>query len=191
MNLEIEDENDTQLYAVLNKFKNISMDESTSWIEKNKNLYREALKIIVKHPFKMACSSVVKLMNLYTGLWEYLFMITIGYPISVTLNNIVIYIAAIINIIYLFLAAYAFVYVRDKSTLRSSVVPLTVIVYFTVIHSVSCSLLRYSVPIFPFIIIFSANSLSKFLSKIKAPKCNVIALFQTSYTQQCQRHQRI
>ena len=113
----------------------------------------------------MVYHSALKMINFYTGLKQKNTLYNIGYPdgkvFSKRFNDIVIYIVAIVNIIYVLLALAGILFYSGRTVLKESLILLTVIIYFSIIHSVSAAFLRYSVPIFPYIIIIAGYMISR------------------------------
>jgi len=149
------------------EIRKMALDESIPWPEKDKIYYKEAIKMIKRHPLKMIRQSFLRVINYYTGLIQKNILYNIGYPrgevVPPWVNNLIVYLSAAINIIYLALAATTLLYHRTRSMLTESVLLLAVILYFTAIHSLSNAFIRYSIPIFPFIIIFAGHSISRFI----------------------------
>jgi hypothetical protein len=156
-------------FPMSKKIHQIALDESMPWPEKDKIYYSEAVRIILKHPFKMVSHSILRAGNFFTGLKRKNILYNIGYSpgklFPSWFNNLVVYLAGIMNIIYLALALHSLVFRSNKSILRESTVILTVLIYFTTIHSVSNAFIRYSTPIFPYIIIFAGHTISKIVRK--------------------------
>jgi len=160
-----------RLLSMTDELAKMSINENISWVDKDRIFYQEAIKMILKHPFKMVYLSFFKSINFFTGLWLQAYIIHIGYPegsvISYFTNNLLVWIVAGMNTLLLLLAIGNFIFYREKSEMISSTIFLTIIGYFTLIHTISACSARYSLPVYSYIIIFAANSLSKTLRRLK------------------------
>ncbi|MBU1625831.1 hypothetical protein KKB18_00515, partial [bacterium] len=83
------------------------------------------------------------------------------FPVSI--NNAIVYLTALINSIYIFLALSSIFFYSNKKILNESLLLFIPILYFTAVHSLSNSFVRYSTAVFPYIIIFAGCGLSKIL----------------------------
>ena len=153
------------------EIRKMAMDESIEWPERDRIYYQEAIKMIKKHPKKMLWVTLVRVGNYFTGLKQRNLLYNIGYPTGVVfserVNDLVVNICAGMNIIFLLLALISIFCFFDKMILKESMFLIILIIYFTSIHSISNAFSRYSIAVFPYIIIFAGHGLSKlFLRKL-------------------------
>jgi 4-amino-4-deoxy-L-arabinose transferase-like glycosyltransferase len=157
------------MLPMTDEIKKMAFDKSIEWPQKDKIYYREAMKMIKKHPWKMVKVTLVRVVNYFTGLKQRNILYNIGYPsgmvISQRVNNLIVFSSAFINIIYLTLALIAVIIYSNKVFLKESLFLIVLILYFTSIHSISNAFERYSVAIFPYVIIFAGHGLSQIISK--------------------------
>jgi hypothetical protein len=147
------------------EIKKMAFDESIPWPQKDKIYYKAAVKLILEHPMKMMKHSLKRVVNFFTDLILKNILFNIGYPegalFPVSVNNLIVYLTATINIIYIALALCSIIFYSNKIVIKESLLLFIIILYFTGIHSLSNAFVRYSTAIFPYIIIFSGHCLSK------------------------------
>jgi 4-amino-4-deoxy-L-arabinose transferase-like glycosyltransferase len=164
-------ENSGPIPPMTEEIKKMAMDESISWPQKDKIYYKEAFKMIARHPFKMVRHSLMRIFNFYTDLKLRNLLYNIGYQpdrlLSVKTNNLIIYISALLNIILVSFAILSMVSKKNRANLKEYIPLILLIAYFTGIHALSNSFIRYSVAIFPYILIFAGRSISLSLESVK------------------------
>lgn len=121
--------------------------------EINKILTREGLKEIIKHPVRFAGNAVFRTFTFWTS-------IGMGKPgilyfSSNRSGREVCIFVAIFNTFFIVASILAFVRYRGKWTAMTTV-PLLVLGYFYIIHLPIVALIRYSIPIIPFLMVFAA-----------------------------------
>ncbi|HAM38238.1 MAG TPA: hypothetical protein DCP53_02395 [Elusimicrobia bacterium] len=119
----------------------------------NKFYTKLALNFIIENPFKFFMLSIAKFIKFWTP-WP-----LFPWPLPIKLISIASHGSIIsLAIIGMFLL---------KKYLANYTIPLVVLTYFTVFHMVFCSMLRYSIPIMPYMYFFAAFTIINFWERYK------------------------
>ena len=109
---------------------------------------KEAVKVIARQPARYMLVSGLRFMRLWFN---------IGYGVPSSMQT---YMVLVVNAVLLILAVSSFLFFRGKWVRRS--VPLVILVVFTtVVYSATQALVRYSMPVIPFIMVFASFTITQ------------------------------
>ena len=123
-------------------------------LERSRILSREGLKEILRHPLRFAKNILLKTPKFWTAIG--MGKPAIFYYSSSRAGKETCVFVAVVNVFLIAASIMAFVRIRGAWKLKS-LIPILLLGYFYIVHLPIIALIRYSMPVIPFLMIFAAG----------------------------------